>query len=109
MRAVDNSDAGYVRAGGKGSIRIRYRRVAAGWQGKKLDAKMEGKIARIAYMICALGPDEADIILELASRRVGRVFKAVRRRPTSCVLRAQPKDSRQCNLLNARLACVMHG
>jgi hypothetical protein len=101
MRAVDNTDSRYVRAGGKGSIRIRYRRIGVGWKGKKLDAKMEGKISRIAYIICTLAPDEADIILERPSRRVGRVLRAVlrrtqeavrrrrlRRRPTSCVVRA---------------------
>jgi hypothetical protein len=102
MRAVDTTDVRYLRSGGQGGARIRYRRMGVGRPAKVLGAEMSRKIAQVAYMICMRAPDEADSILELPSRRVGRMFKAAlrrtqktvfkrrcfMRRTTSCVLRA---------------------
>lgn len=102
MRAVDTTDVRYLRSGGQGGVRIRYRRMGVGRPPKGLRAEMSREIAHIAYMICMRAPDEADGILEQPARRVGRMFKAalrraqktvlkrrrIMRRPTSCVLRA---------------------
>jgi len=96
-------DATYLRSGGRSGTRICYRRMGAGRPTKGLNARVRGKVARVAYMIYMLAPDVADTILTLPSRRVGRMFKAAlrrtqksahkrrcfRRRPTSCVFRIE--------------------
>lgn len=102
MRAVDTTDIRYFRSGGQGGARIRYHRMGGGRTAKGLSAEISRKIAHVAYVICMRAPDEADRILELPARRVGRMFKValrraqktvlkrrrVMRRPASCVLRA---------------------
>ncbi len=102
MRTIDTTDVRYVRSGGQGGARIRYRRMGVGRTAKGLSAEMSRKIAHIAYIVCMRAPDEADRILEQPARCVGRRFKAAlrraqktvlnrrccMRRPTSCVLRA---------------------
>ncbi|MDB5784800.1 MAG: hypothetical protein JWQ50_4715 [Caballeronia mineralivorans] len=96
-------DATYLRSGGRSGTRICYRRMGVGRPTKRLNAKVRGKVARVANMIYMLAPDVADTILALPSRRVGRMFKAAlrrtqksahkrccfRRRPTSCIFRIE--------------------
>lgn len=102
MRAVDTTDIKYLRSVGVDGVRIRYHRMGVGRPAKGLSAEMSRKIAHVAYMICMRVPDDADWILDLPPRRVGRMFKAAlrraqktvlkrrsfARRPTSCVLRS---------------------
>jgi hypothetical protein len=102
MRVVDTMDARYVRAGGQSGTRIRYRRIGTGGGGKRLNAKAGRQIARLAYMICVLAPDEADSILELSSWRVGRLIKSILRR-TQKTLRKRRAFSRRST------SCVLRG
>lgn len=106
-RAVGLTDVRYFRTGGQDSVGIRYRRVSLRLRGKRLGAKMRREIVLIAYMICALAPDEANTILKLPSRDVGRILKAAlrrsqksvhrgrffKRRRTDGVLRVRARDS----------------
>jgi hypothetical protein len=75
-----NTNSRYIRAGGLSGARIRYHRIGVGRPARCLKAKVQAKIARLAYMVCALAPNVADQILELPSWRVGRMVKTALRR-----------------------------
>jgi hypothetical protein len=94
-------DATYLRVGGKGGARIRYRRINVGRPTKGLNGKAGAIISRMALMICMLAPDVVDTILTMPSGTLGRLVKAqvrrartpkhtrelVKRRPVSTVFR----------------------
>jgi hypothetical protein len=105
---VGDTDATYLRLVGRRG-RVRYRRIGIGRRTKRIGAKAQQTVTRLAYAVCTLSPDAADEILALPSRQVGRMVKAAlrrarktahrrgffRRRPSSCVLRIQaPGGSR---------------
>ncbi|SDH58978.1 protein of unknown function DUF29 [Paraburkholderia phenazinium] len=107
LRRVDlralafNMDATFIRVGGKGGARIRYRRINVGRLTKGLKAKAGAIISRMAPMFCMLAPDVVDTILTMPSGPLGRLVKAkvrrartpkhtrglVKRRPASTVFR----------------------
>jgi hypothetical protein len=75
-----NANSRYIRASGLSGARIRYHRISIRRPARSLKVKARAKIARLAYMVCALAPNVADQILELPSWRVGRMVKAALRR-----------------------------
>ncbi|WP_155628299.1 hypothetical protein [Burkholderia multivorans] len=70
----------YIRLGGCSGMPIRYCRIHLRRPKKSLEAKAHATIVQIAHIACALAPDSIDELLELPSRQLGRLLKAMLRR-----------------------------
>ncbi|MFX1763414.1 hypothetical protein PWP93_12560 [Paraburkholderia sp. A1RI-2L] len=70
----------YMRLGGRSGMPIRYCRIHLRRPKRNLEAKAHATIVQIAYIACSLAPDSIDEVLELPSRQLGRLLKAMLRR-----------------------------
>ncbi|HDR9355875.1 hypothetical protein [Burkholderia multivorans] len=70
----------YVRLGGCRGTPIRYCRIHLRRPKRKLEANAHATIVQIAYIAQSLAPDSIDEVLELPSRQLGRLLKAMLRR-----------------------------
>ncbi|MCO1380735.1 hypothetical protein [Burkholderia multivorans] len=70
----------YIRLGGCSGVPIRYCRIHLRRPRKNLEAKAHATIVQIAHIAGALAPDSIDEALELPSRELGRLLKAMLRR-----------------------------